>query len=64
MTRVVYSVDIAAPAQEVFNAVVDWRGQDRWVPLTTVRAGHKRELLLVARLRRTQVSAPSGSWTR
>ena len=25
MTRVVYSVDIAAPAQEVFNAVVDWR---------------------------------------
>ena len=41
MTRVVYSVDIAAPAQEVFNAVVDWRGQDRWVPLTTVRAGRQ-----------------------
>ncbi len=32
MTRVVYSVDIAAPAQQVFNAVVDWRGQDRWIP--------------------------------
>ena len=41
MTRVVYSVDIAAPAQEVFNAVVDWRGQDRWVPLTIVRAGRQ-----------------------
>jgi hypothetical protein len=41
MTRVVYSVDIAAPAQQVFNAVVDWRGQDRWIPLTTVRAGRQ-----------------------
>lgn len=39
MTRIVYAVDIAAPANVVFDAVVDWRGQDRWIPLTTVRAG-------------------------
>lgn len=39
MTRVVYAVDIAAPASVVFDAVVDWRGQDRWIPLTTVRPG-------------------------
>ncbi len=39
MTRVVYAVDVAAPADVVFAAVVDWRGQDRWIPFTTVRAG-------------------------
>lgn len=41
MTRVVYAVDIAAPAEVVFDAVVDWRGQDRWIPMTTVRAGRQ-----------------------
>lgn len=39
MTRVVYSVDIGAPVERVWAAAVDWRGQDRWVPMTTVRAG-------------------------
>ena len=41
MTRVVYAVDIKAPAEQVFAAVVDWRGQDRWIPLTTVRPGRQ-----------------------
>ncbi|MGB3674980.1 MAG: SRPBCC family protein [Candidatus Nanopelagicales bacterium] len=39
MTRVIYAVDVAAPAAVVFDAVVDWRGQERWIPLTTVRGG-------------------------
>ncbi len=39
MTRVVYSVDVDASAEQVFAAVVQWSGQDRWIPLTTVRAG-------------------------
>jgi len=38
MTTVAYSVDIDAPAADVFRAVVDWPGQDKWIPLTQVRA--------------------------
>jgi len=38
MTTVVYAVDIKAPAADVFRAVVDWPGQDQWIPLTQVRA--------------------------
>ncbi len=38
MTTVAYAVDIAAPAATVFRAVVDWPGQDKWIPLTQVRA--------------------------
>ena len=37
MTRIAFAVDIDAPAERVFAAVVDWRGQDRWIPATTVR---------------------------
>ena len=39
MTTITFSVDVDAPAQRVFNAVVDWRGQDLWVPPPTVRPG-------------------------
>jgi len=39
VTKIVFAVDIDAPAQRVFNAVVDWRGQDLWIPFTTVRPG-------------------------
>ncbi len=39
MTTITFSVDVDAPAQRVFNAVVDWRGQDLWIPATTVRPG-------------------------
>lgn len=39
MTRVIYSVDVEASAEQVFAAVVQWSGQDSWIPFTTVRAG-------------------------
>ncbi|MFA7266247.1 MAG: SRPBCC family protein [Candidatus Nanopelagicales bacterium] len=39
MTRVIYAIDIAAPAQAVFDAITDWPSQDQWIPLTTVRGG-------------------------
>ncbi len=39
MKRIVFSVDVNAPAERVFAAVVDWRGQDKWIPLTTVTPG-------------------------
>lgn len=39
MKRIVFSVDVDAPADRVFAAVVDWRGQDKWIPLTTVTPG-------------------------
>lgn len=39
MSRIVLAIDIDAPAARVFDAVVDWRGQDQWIPFTTVRAG-------------------------
>lgn len=39
MTRVIYAVDIDAPAQAVFDAITDWPSQDRWIPFTTVRGG-------------------------
>ena len=32
-------MEINAPAERVFAAAVDWRGQDRWIPATTVRTG-------------------------
>ncbi len=41
MTRVAYSVDINAPADDVFRAVVDWCGQDKWIPFTHVRPRQK-----------------------
>lgn len=41
MTKVIYAIDVAAPASRVFDAVVDWSGQDRWIPLTRVRSGRQ-----------------------
>jgi carbon monoxide dehydrogenase subunit G len=40
MTRAVLSATVMldAPAERVWQALTDWRGQDRWIPLTSVRA--------------------------
>ena len=37
MVRVEERVTVAAPPQRVWEAVVDWEGQSRWMLLTTVR---------------------------
>lgn len=36
MREMVFGVDVAAPAQAVWDAVVDWERQGRWLPLTRV----------------------------
>ncbi len=41
MSTLVLSIEIDAPAEQVFDALVDWRGQDLWMPATTVRATHQ-----------------------
>jgi polyketide cyclase/dehydrase/lipid transport protein len=48
---------LRASPQRVWDELVDWRGQDRWIPLTQVRvAGLRTEGL------GTRVSALSGFW--
>nr|BFE58138.1 SRPBCC family protein [Dactylosporangium thailandense] len=37
MARFTVSVEVRAPAAEVWAALVDWRNHARWAPLTTVR---------------------------
>ena len=39
MTQIVYSVDVRAPAEDVFTAMVDWPRQGRWIPATSVTPG-------------------------
>ena len=41
MARAAYSITIDASAEQVFEAVVDWRRQSDWIPLTTVRPGFR-----------------------
>ena len=36
MAKMVFEVDVAAPAAQVWAAVVDWERQGRWLPLTRV----------------------------
>ena len=47
------AVEVAAPADMVFEAAVDWEAQSRWIPLTTVRVtggdGRSAGSTLVAR---------------
>ena len=40
MTELAASVEIDAPAEEVWDAVVDWDRQSGWMFLTSVRGGH------------------------
>ena len=35
--RLEAATEVAAPATRVWDELVDWRGQSRWIPLTTVR---------------------------
>jgi uncharacterized protein YndB with AHSA1/START domain len=35
--RLEAAIEIAAPVERVWEVLVDWPGQARWVPLTTVR---------------------------
>lgn len=37
MAKLVASVIVPAPATVVFEALVDWPGQGRWIPATSVR---------------------------
>lgn len=37
MARLVARVTVPAPAAVVFDMLVDWLGQGRWIPATTVR---------------------------
>ena len=40
MSELVASVEVGAPAQAVWDAVVDWDVQSEWMFLTSVRGGH------------------------
>jgi hypothetical protein len=35
--RLETTAEVAAPADRVWNVLVDWPGQGRWIPFTTVR---------------------------
>jgi hypothetical protein len=42
-TRLVVSAEIDAPVDAVWDVLVDWPGQSRWIPLTTVRVISDRD---------------------
>jgi len=46
MARIILAVDIIAPAEEVFEAMVDWPSQRLWIPSTTVEvvSGNGRDV--------------------
>jgi hypothetical protein len=35
--RLEAATEVAAPVTQVWQELIDWRGQSRWIPLTTVR---------------------------
>jgi uncharacterized protein YndB with AHSA1/START domain len=41
--RLEVSAEIDAPLGAVWEVLIDWRGQSRWIPLTTVRVTGERE---------------------
>ncbi|MGI3785860.1 MAG: hypothetical protein ACRYG2_34370, partial [Janthinobacterium lividum] len=49
--------ELRATPERVWEELVDWRGQGRWIPLTQVRVTGRRSVGLGAR-----VSALSGFW--
>jgi hypothetical protein len=56
-TRLDAGTEIEAGADRVWEVLVDWRGQGRWIPLTTLRvlSGHDQGLGV-------RVAALSGFW--
>ena len=55
--RLEVSSDIDAPMSAVWDVLVDWTGQSRWIPLTTVRVTTDRQAGLGVR-----AEALSGVW--
>ena len=55
--RLEVSAEIDAPVADVWDVLVDWTGQSRWIPLTTVRVTSDRDTGLGVR-----VEALSGVW--
>jgi hypothetical protein len=55
--RLEVSSDVSAPAAAVWDVLVDWAGQSRWIPLTTVRTTHDRSVGVGVR-----AEALSGVW--
>ena len=55
--RLEVSAEIDAPVATVWDVLVDWTGQSRWIPLTTVRVTSDRDTGLGVR-----VEALSGVW--
>jgi hypothetical protein len=55
--RVEAATDVAAPVTRVWDELVDWPGQSRWIPLTTVRILSEHDAGLGVR-----ASALSGWW--
>jgi hypothetical protein len=55
--RLEVSAEIDAPVATVWDVLVDWTGQSRWIPLTTVRVTSDRDTGLGVR-----AEALSGLW--
>ena len=55
--RLEVSSDVSAPVAAVWDVLVDWAGQSRWIPLTTVRTTHDRSVGVGVR-----AEALSGVW--
>jgi hypothetical protein len=55
--RLEVSADVGAPVTAVWDVLVDWAGQSRWIPLTTVRVTTDRQGGLGVR-----AEALSGVW--
>jgi hypothetical protein len=47
--RLEVSAEIDAPITAVWDALVDWTGQSRWIPLTTIRVTTDRQVGLGVR---------------
>ena len=47
--RLEVSAEIAAPAAAVWEVLIDWTGQSRWIPLTTVQIINDRSVGLGVR---------------
>jgi hypothetical protein len=55
--RLQVATEVAAPVTRVWTELIDWRGQSRWIPLTTVRIVSDRDEGLGVR-----AAALSGFW--
>jgi hypothetical protein len=55
--RLEVSAEVGAPVTAVWEVLIDWAGQSRWIPLTTVRVTTDRQVGLGVR-----AEALSGVW--